>query len=111
MPDLTVLDPNPSPAPEIDITPVIDVGIVMNDNLLTGEHKYFCDFTPAVSGLLYDVKWTLTTKIASGLPVHHSSYQLFDQHFREATALTEAHLKNKEVYKLGFTVHVTLLKA
>jgi len=96
-----------APAPEISqLLPTIAVTVEMNADNRSGQHKYFCDIQPTNLTILYRVEWSLTTKLARDLFLHKSSFINFvnTTHFREATALTEAHLTAKGISQLGFTV-------
>jgi len=94
-------------APDISqLLPTIDVTVAMNADGRAGQHKYFCDIQPTNSTLLYRVEWSLTTQLVRDLFLYKSSFiNVVDTpHFREATALTEAHLTAKGISQLGFTV-------
>jgi len=78
----------------------------MNADGRTGQHEYYCDIQPSNITILYRVEWTLTTLLVRDLFLYESGYTTFvdQQQFREATALTEAHLTAKGIDQMGFTV-------
>jgi len=85
---------------------IVDV-VAVEGNPAIGENEYYCDIAnikDTDESLIFRVEWTQSTKLIRDQNLYETSFVRYDDQFRESTKLTETHLRNKGVTKLGFTV-------
>jgi len=78
----------------------------MSDDNRSGKNIYYCNIQPVDASLLYQIEWTLTSKLSRDRFLHVSRFMKYEHEtaFQLATALTEDHLLASGVNKIGYTV-------
>jgi len=69
-----------------------------------GENIYYCDIQPLSEPLLYQIEWTLTSKLSRDRFLRQSDFIQYNDGFRQATSLEEQTLRDNNVTKIGYTV-------
>jgi len=69
-----------------------------------GENIYYCDIQPLSEPLLYQIEWSLTSKLSLYRFLRQSDFIQYDDSFRQATSLEEQTLRDNNVTKIGYTV-------
>jgi len=75
-----------------------------------GENIYYCGIQPLSEPLLYQIEWTLTSKLSRDRFLRQSDFILHDEGFRQATSLDEQTLRDNNVTKIGYTVSISQFK-
>lgn len=94
-------------APDISTfaRPTITASIVMNPDK-KGENIYFCDIQFSDMPLLFQIEWSLSSKLSRDRILRLSDFVEYDTQatFRDLTALRELDLRANDVTKMGYTV-------
>jgi len=96
-------------APDVsNLTVSINVDVVMVADDV-GQNEFYCDIDDIEtlnSAWLYRVAWVRTSKLSVDRDLYQSFFVHYEDEtqFRNTTALTEVHLEEGGIYRMGFTV-------